>query len=105
MNTFKTSAPVALKGAQGQPEFITHTVPDIREDAIILAVCGVPNIDEADPEDDGWFFSDFFAFNYLLRRLRTSQVWIACVRPQDLVRKYGEYLHGNPYSERKVILR
>jgi hypothetical protein len=104
MNTFKTSAPVASKGAQEQPEFITHTVPDIREDAIILAVCGVPNIDEADPEDDGWFFSDFFAFNYLLRGLGTSQVWMACVHPQDLVRKHGEYLHGNPYSERKVVL-
>jgi hypothetical protein len=107
MSTFKTSAPAkgaALKGAQGQSEFITHTVPDIREDAIILAVCGVPNIDEADPEDDGWLFSDFFAFNYLLRGLGTSQVWMACVRPQDLVTKYGEYLHGNPYSDRKVVL-
>jgi len=107
MSTFKTSAPAkgaALKGAQGQPEFITHTVPDIREDAIILAVCGVPDIDEANPKDDGWFFSDFFAFNYLLRGLGTSQVWMACVQPQDLVRKYGEYLHGNPYFDRKVVL-
>ena len=107
MSTFKKSAPAkgaAFKGARELPEFITHTVPDIREDAIILAVCGVPDIDEANPEDDGWFFSDFFAFNYLLRGLGTSQVWMACVHPQDLVRKYGEYLHGNPYSDRKVVL-
>ena len=107
MSTFTTSAPAqgaALKGAQSQPEFITHTVPDIHEDTIILAVCGLPDIHEADPEDDGWFFSDFFAFNYLLKGLGTSQDWMACVRPQDLVREYGEYLHGNPYSDRKVVL-
>lgn len=107
MSTFKTTAPVkgaAVKGAQGKAEFITHTVPDIREDAIILAVCGVPNIDDADPEDDGWFFSDFFAFNCLLRGLGTSQDWMTCVHPQDLVRKYGDYLHGDPYSDRKVVL-
>jgi hypothetical protein len=107
MSTFKISSPAkgaVLKSARGQSQFITHTVPDIREDAIILAVCGVPDIDDADPELDGWFFSDFFAFNYLLRGLGTSQTWMACVHARDLVRRYGEYLDGNPYSDRKVVL-
>src|SRR4051812_12263252 len=107
MSTLTKSAPVkgaVLKGAQSQSSFITHTIPDIHEDTIILAVCGVPDLDEADPKDGGWFFSDFFAFNYLLKGLGTSQDWMACVHPQDLVGKYGEYLHGNPYSDRKVVL-
>ena len=107
MATFKKSSlaeGVTLKRARGQTEFITHTVPDVREDAIILAVCGVSEIVEASPLDGGWFLSDFFAFNYLLKGLGTSQTWMACVHPQDLLRKYGEYLHGNPFSDRKVVL-
>jgi hypothetical protein len=29
---------------------------------------------------------------------------MSCADPQDLLVEYGEYLHGNPYCDRKVVL-
>ena len=84
-------------------EFLSHTLPDVRHDAFLLGVCGVPE-EDADPTDDGWFLSDFYAFNFLLHGLGSAQEWLACAQPATLLEKYGEYLHGNPFSERKVVL-
>jgi hypothetical protein len=58
----------------------------------------------ANPKDDGWFISDFYAFNYLFRGLGMEQTWLTAVEPTKLVNKYGPYLHGNPYEERKICL-
>ena len=97
-------APGAIFKYAPKSSLVTHTVPDIREDSIILGVCGISDIDNADPEVDGWFFSDFFAFNYLLRGLGATQVWLTAIDPLDLVQRYQEYLHGNPFLDRKVVL-
>lgn len=59
-----------------------------------------------DPRLDGWFFSDFFAFNYLLKGLGSSQTWLATysTTASELVETYVEFLHGNPCRDRKVVL-
>ncbi|KAN0079186.1 hypothetical protein V8E54_004400 [Elaphomyces granulatus] len=84
-------------------EFISHTIPDIQRDTFILGVCGVPE-EISSPLDDGWFIADFYAFNYLLHGLGVSQKWLACSAPRTIIEKHGEYLHGNPYMHRKVVL-
>ncbi|KAJ5487572.1 hypothetical protein N7530_001872 [Penicillium desertorum] len=43
----------------------------------------------ANPKDDGWFISDFYAFNYLFRGLGMEQTWLTAVEPTKLVNKYG----------------
>jgi hypothetical protein len=47
--------------------FLASTIPNIKLDATILALCGVIDIGEANPELDSWSFSDLFPFNYLLK--------------------------------------
>src|SRR6266536_3626610 len=85
--------------------FVSHTVPEVRNDTRIIAVCGVTDIDDqAAPAEDGWFFSDFFAFHTLFYGHGSSQVWCSSEQPSDLLQKYGQYLHGNPYSDRRVVL-
>ncbi len=59
---------------------------------------------QANPAMDGWFFSDFFLFHHLLQGLGISQQWCSAEEPQQLIQKYGEYLHGNPHKPRKVVL-
>lgn len=71
----------------------------------IVAVCGVTDeMGEASPAMDGWFFSDFFLFHHLLQGLGISQQWCSAEEPLQLIKKYGEYLHGNPHKPRKVVL-
>ncbi|MCJ1471655.1 hypothetical protein MMC13_000295 [Lambiella insularis] len=79
--------------------------PAVAKDAIVIAVCG-PNdfADNASPEHDGWFFSDFFLFHHLLKGTASKQIWMTCVKPETLVAKYKEYAHGNPRSTRKIVL-
>lgn len=33
-----------------------------------------------------------------------QQTWQTAVEPAKLVKKYGPFLHGNPYEERKICL-
>ncbi|MCJ1401666.1 hypothetical protein MMC11_004883 [Xylographa trunciseda] len=79
--------------------------PAVTTNTIIIAVCG-PNdfMGNASPEKDGWFFSDFFLFHHLLKGTASKQIWMTCVKPEALVKKYKEYVHGNPKSIRKVVL-
>jgi hypothetical protein len=83
--------------------FISSTVPCVYENTIILAATH-PSITNADPTEDGWFISDFYAFNYLLKGQGQEQKWLTAADPEKLVRKYGSYLHGNPYEERRTCL-
>jgi hypothetical protein len=46
----------------------------------------------------------FYAFNYLLKGQGQEQKWLTAADPEKLVRKYGSYLHGNPYEECKACL-
>jgi hypothetical protein len=42
-------------------EFAARCPPDVQKNTRIVAVrvCGIP-VSDAAPQDDGWFFSDFF---------------------------------------------
>ncbi|KAH8805902.1 hypothetical protein F5884DRAFT_801040 [Xylogone sp. PMI_703] len=101
----------AYKGHKLLPTVIpSHTLPDIKTDTIIIGVCGVP-LKEANPIDsDGWFISDFCAFNYLLKGLGSKQIWISAVSEQDLLHLIEQnpvlgpgFLHGNPSNDRKIV--
>ena len=86
--------------------FNTICPPIVTPDTIILAVCG-PNdfAGNAHPSNDGFFLSDFYLFHHLFRDTSKTQYWLTCVSPDVLVRKYGEYVHGNPTtSSRKIVL-
>jgi hypothetical protein len=94
------------KGAGVRPAaFPIHTVPDIKKDSIIVGLCGAPSIEVA-VEEDGWFLSDFYAFNYLLHPVSASQNWLTSVNPTKYLKTQGsnKLLHGNPYETRKVVL-
>lgn len=94
--------------------FLTHIVRQDDQNSRMLAVCGVPEyLNTEDPKDhywnaapdcDGWFHSDFYAFKHLLQGLGASQTWMSPVDPRTLVSHHSEYLHGNPFLPRKVVL-
>ncbi|KAJ3542758.1 hypothetical protein NM208_g3929 [Fusarium decemcellulare] len=87
--------------------FITHTVPVIYENSIIVAASH-PNVNQGHLCADGWFLSDFYAFNYLLKGLGETQTWLTAADPRKLLRSdhphTKKYLHGNPHQSRKVVL-
>ena len=90
--------------------FVTHTLPDIAQNTRIIGVCGIPEA-EASPIEDGWFFSDFFLFNHLLKGEGVYQLWISSegTEPSQLMKRFGQefapgYLHGDPSITRKVVL-
>ena len=53
------------------PYFITHTPPVVFGNPRIIAATH-PNVRLGHPNRDGWFLSDFYAFNYLLKGLGSS---------------------------------
>lgn len=100
--TFKS---IIKNPALRETTFLTQTVPDVQPHTRILAVCGITDHrDEAHPNSDGWFLSDFYAFNLLLRNEGSAQTWLTTESPVSLVSKYQEYLYGAPYKPRKVVL-
>ncbi|KAJ5970425.1 uncharacterized protein N7479_000343 [Penicillium vulpinum] len=108
MATLPEKQPLAKSGYARMPDrlpstFVSSTVPCIFDNTVILAATH-PTVSTADPSDDGWFISDFYAFNYLLKGLGMHQTWITAADPRKLVEKYGAYLHSNPYEDRKVCL-
>lgn len=97
----------------------------------IIALCRVNDWrDNASPQENGWFLSDFHLFRYLLenssrcygsskppcspsftgltRRLddfrSSKQLWLTCVDRKTLVSKYGEYVHGNLNGDQRAVL-
>jgi hypothetical protein len=72
----------------------------------ILAVCGTNDYaGNAAPNEDGWFFSDFFMLHHLLKPVMEDQTWLTCVKPDILVKKYSRYVQGNPKTDdRRVVL-
>ncbi|KAK3349124.1 hypothetical protein B0T25DRAFT_481571 [Lasiosphaeria hispida] len=92
------------KGLSSLPKtFVTHTFPAIHENTIIVAATH-PTIQTGDQTKDGWFLSDFYAFNYLLNGSVADQTWLTAAKPGRLVEKYGNFLHGSPDRDRKVVL-
>jgi hypothetical protein len=78
-------------------------VSQIHPKTHFVALCGVISL-SASPKKDGWFFSDFYLFNHMFAGLGASRAWITCVNPQDLIRDHREYVHGNPYQARRIVL-
>ena len=78
--------------------FISHSIPDVQRNARILAICGITDFDDgASPTDDGWFLSDFYAFNFLLRDQGAAQMWMTSEEPRSLVSKY-KVSHRNEHN-------
>ena len=84
-------------------QFNTHTPPDITANTRIIACLGINQL-QANPQKDGWFVSDFFAFWHIFQGTTSSQTWLHCLDFETLVNTHDRYLHGNPYKERKVVL-
>ncbi|KAK3360824.1 hypothetical protein B0T24DRAFT_123681 [Lasiosphaeria ovina] len=92
------------KGLSTHPKtFATHTFPAIHENTIIVAATH-PTVHTGDQKKDGWFLSDFYAFNYLLKGSVADQTWLTAAKPERLLEKYGDFLHGSPDGDRKVVL-
>jgi hypothetical protein len=71
--------------------FVSNTLPCIHDNTIILAATH-PNLTTANPKYNGWFVSDFYAFNILLKGLRESQTWLTAADPEKLVQRYHNFL-------------
>lgn len=86
--------------------FDSRCPPVVTTDTTIIAVCGANDINNnAAPDADGFFFSDFYLFHHLFRGTAKNQYWMTCVKPQDLIKKYKEFVHGDPRShDRRVVL-
>ena len=112
-------------------EFAARCPPDVQKDTRIVAVCGIPEF-KAAPQDDGWFFSDFFLFYQMLGSrcawkfnifslvfifpstdANTSvaelpnQLWLSSCSPTNLIREHGQYLHGPANGiagDRRVVM-
>lgn len=98
--------PDKSEGSLAEKWFSSRCPPVITPDSTIIAVCG-PNdyTDNAGPLTDGWYFSDFYLFHHLFRGTAKRQYWLTCVEPKELIRKYQEFVHGDPRStDRRVVL-
>lgn len=65
----------AYRGSPVPLSIPSYTMPHVSHDTIILAATH-PTHQQSDPRDDGFFISDFYAFNYLLKGLGKSQTWL-----------------------------
>ena len=63
------------RNATAPMTFVCDTPPVVFDNTHIVAVTH-PTVTTGHPEIDGWFLSDFYAFNYLYRGLGASQVWL-----------------------------
>jgi hypothetical protein len=122
------------KGLYGGLEgvrFASRCPPDIQKNTRIIAICGIPK-EMASPQEDGWFFSDFFsilsdvlhttyvpfqmiAFSLYIYFIHTntnvaelpSQLWFSCCSPRKLITKHERYLHGSATGipgDRRVVM-
>lgn len=91
------------KGGLIGKTFNAQCPPAVVKGTRIVAVAGPNDFrDNASPEMDGWFFSDFFLFHHLLKEVSGNQVWLTCVDPSTLLNKYSDFVHGN--AERRIVL-
>lgn len=85
-------------------------VPQITPNTHIVGLCGVNDwkypdgVRASDPIRDGWMVSDFYLLNHLFQGSGKTQTWWSCLDPEELVSRHGEYLHGNCFRERRVVL-
>ena len=81
-------------------QFITHTPPDITRKTQVIAVLGI--YENAAPNIDGWFISDFFAFWNIFQGITDNQSWSHCLDLDDLVANHERHLHGNPMCRERL---
>ena len=90
--------------------FDSRCPPVVTPDTTIIAVCGANDVgsnnnNSAGPDADGPFFSDFYFFHHFFRSMAKNQYWMTCVKQQDLIKNYKEFVHGDPHSnDRRVVL-
>lgn len=58
------------------PLMFNSTTPPVVYSNTIIVAATHPTVSNGSPADDGWFLSDFYAFNYLLKDLGSSQTWL-----------------------------
>lgn len=93
------------KGGLKGISFISRCPPDLNPLTRIVAVCGITDYrEDAAPDADGWFLSDFYLFHRLLKGVGANQIWFTSENPKDLIEKYGPYAHGNPFEGRREVL-
>ncbi|KAI1820452.1 hypothetical protein F4861DRAFT_59446 [Xylaria intraflava] len=92
-----------LPTTSSQTSYLTRTVPFVHPKCYILAAAS-PTTSQSNPTRDGWFLSDFFAFNALLKGIGSGQTWLTVADINRIVSDHGELLHGNPYREPRVVL-
>ncbi|KAK3338603.1 hypothetical protein B0T25DRAFT_508455 [Lasiosphaeria hispida] len=83
--------------------FLIHTPPVIYDDTIVVAATH-PTVASGHQKDDGWFLSDFYAFNYLLKGSVADQVWLTAAQPEKLLERHGNFLHGHPSECPRIVL-
>lgn len=113
---YKTKDDVTENQCITGPTFLSScTLPDIQPNTKIIGVCGITDLNDsgepgsiglASPKLDGWFYSDFLLFHHLLEGVAPDQTWLAPTYPYTLVKKYKEYVHGDPRKPgtRRVVL-
>ncbi|KAK0621438.1 hypothetical protein B0T17DRAFT_641271 [Bombardia bombarda] len=83
---------------------LSRTIPTIHENTIIVAAAS-PSFDSASQNEDGWFLSDFYALNYLLKGATTDQTWLTAVDPERLLLNTQQHTSSDeeeePYAQKK----
>ena len=83
-----------LASSRAPETFISYTLPEIFDNTIVVAAAH-PTLRHAHAKSDGWFLSDFYAFNYLLKgvghrgdqvRNIPGQVWLTASVSTDFIR-------------------
>jgi hypothetical protein len=77
---------VSPLGGLEEKEFSTRCSPDVQPNTRIIVVCGISDIQGmANPSRDGWFFSDFFLFHYLLQDSGMAFLFLATCYTRSLI--------------------
>lgn len=82
----KAGLPAEDLGGLKDVSFVSQCPPDLSPSARILAICGITDHkNDADPENDGWFFSDFYLFHHLFKGVGAHQICLTSEHPEDLI--------------------
>lgn len=101
----KAGLPAEDIGGLKDVSFVSRYPTDLSPSVRILAICGITDHrNDAAPDRNGWFLSDFYLFHHLFKGVGAHQIWLTSEDPEELIDKYGPYIHGNPFEERREVL-
>lgn len=87
-------------GSLKKVSFVSQCPPNLSPLTQILAIYDITkHKNDAALENDGWFLSDFYLFHHLLKKVGVNKIWLTSERPENLIDKYGPYIHVNPFEE------